>query len=62
MIAAHALVNNLDLLLMDSAGLAWHGNMGQGGDYLNNVEQVRIESPSIGRAGALVVLGARREL
>ncbi len=45
------LINNLDLLLKDSKGQTWNGNMPQGStlrDTLNNVEQVIIEKAATG--------------
>ncbi|APH39514.1 S8 family serine peptidase [Methanohalophilus halophilus] len=46
--ADQALVNDLDLTIMNSNGTVLYGNGGEGADRINNVEQVLIESPEKG--------------
>ena len=46
MISAKMLINNLDLQVEDPSGTIYYGN-GNGGDDVNNVEQVTIAAPTV---------------
>jgi len=50
--AGIALINNIDLVVSDNNGNVYYANSGTGYDFLNNVEQVTINSPSTGISGA----------
>ena len=58
MLAAHALVNDLDLLVSDEAGGATHGNHGAGADTVNNAERVELGAPAAGLYRLLVLASA----